>query len=247
MSDVVQNVVNVALFVATAVMAVVAYKQWKGNHKELFIGITQRPIKLFHEALEEYDLQMNFKGQKLDHPYLTIFAIRNVGSRDIVSSDFDGGRPIEVKIDEVKTIWQSNKSRDREGLQPKLSENSEIRFGPELIKRGESWEYMVVTDGQPESELRFQEFLKNVKVRRDLRTRYRRISKRFSKFFEVVSPIAMVLGLASVAYSIWRDGLEEISPIMLLTYGALAGALIFLGVASIILRLTMGRLRKELT
>jgi hypothetical protein len=107
--------------------------------------------RLFSQGNEDWRsvIEVRVLNERVSNPYFATLTLTNFGREDISSVLFDQDRPIEFEITgKVATLKPLNF--------PKAAtvEGTRVRFGPELLRAGESWTVRMVTDGRPEVKLR---------------------------------------------------------------------------------------------
>ncbi|GAA2582137.1 hypothetical protein GCM10010411_13560 [Actinomadura fulvescens] len=93
-------------------------------------------------------------GQVVSNPYLTRITIRNSGSTDVTSANFDRGRPLKLETS-VPLISVLEPTLEPEGL-PSVAQSAsgnEIAIGPDLIVQGCTINFVILTDGRPDIEI----------------------------------------------------------------------------------------------
>ncbi|MGY1692343.1 hypothetical protein [Geodermatophilus sp. SYSU D01105] len=105
---------------------------------------------LFSQGNEEWRnlVEVRVSDRAIRNPCIATLSIRNVGSDDIPSSLFDGGRPIEFEVAGKVAYVLPPDSPSAVTVR-----DSRLAFGPELLKSGDRWTARMITDGTPQARL----------------------------------------------------------------------------------------------
>jgi uncharacterized membrane protein len=100
------------------------------------------------QASQISELQISYKGQILDDPQLLIVRLANEGGRDIPRSSFDDGKPLILDLNtNIVTVLRNASSRDPGSLKLEV-EGSQLKVGPDLIRRGEGIDLVILANGR---------------------------------------------------------------------------------------------------
>lgn len=116
-----------------------------------------------HEMLGDLKLRRD-DGTVLDHPKLLRVQLLGRGSRDVPSSSFDSGKPIEMDVAvPIVTVIQVT-SEPKSLLAPKTDfDGTILKVGPSLIGKKQRVTFTLLVDGE-NPELSCHAALENVKV-----------------------------------------------------------------------------------
>ncbi|MFD4918890.1 hypothetical protein ACFWNR_37520 [Streptomyces virginiae] len=155
--------VLVALLVGAATVLITHRVGTAG--KRIDIGIRKVTALVRAPAGVEADLELRHRGRVVAAPQIVEIALSNRGRRDITRNDFDNNSPIRLGVGaSVIAVLQSSSSSSHNPPQPLTTDDSTLRFGPALIKRGQYISYSVLVDG-PEIALTCDAPLVDVKIR----------------------------------------------------------------------------------
>ncbi|MEU5153168.1 hypothetical protein [Glycomyces sp. NPDC021274] len=232
-------VLTVISTIAAIIAAYIAWKQLRGAKKELYIDFIMHPTSLLKAQLGKGDVSVHFQEKEIESPHISIFRIQNTGTQDISSSDFDDDRGIYVNLDGVVTAY-AGEEIDRKGMAPKIYDGSRVEIGPDLIKRGESFEYLFLTEGHPRNPPSFSDHLIDVKVHqnsivlasKDERERQARRRRQ---------PYVLAILVISVGLLIFRTDFSTAEPALTYMIGFNSGATVFVLISFVLIRIVRRR------
>lgn len=124
--------------------------QWKAHVDPLFSPDNAD----WHKAIT-----VQLLGRAVTNPYFVTLTLTNVGRDDISSVMFDANRPIVFTIGgKLASLPQPTTVSHAVTVQREL-----VRFGPDLLHRGDSWTARIVAEGRPTVHLSSQHMI-NVKI-----------------------------------------------------------------------------------
>ncbi|MFG1817023.1 hypothetical protein ACGFIF_24920 [Kribbella sp. NPDC049174] len=153
MDDLQAAAIGLAVAVAGGVPTIWATRRWGTRRGRVQIELNTTSLLLMSGAFKS-DIEVRVGDQALRNPSLFTIVIRNIGPRDLASSQFDNGKPITARVPGrvVAARWMSS------GVSPKAvsgDESSEISWSPALLPQKSHWTLHVLVDLYEERMVEF--------------------------------------------------------------------------------------------
>ncbi|MFC7481668.1 hypothetical protein ACFQX7_18700 [Luedemannella flava] len=144
------SAVGVAVGVVAIVVGVLAARRWGTRRRRLFLTYTSAslmPSKSF-SGIAKNVLKVTFQDVVVDDPYVTIVVLENGGPADAASAHFHDGEPFYVELN--CTLLDVMNSSHPDYTIVRVDEGrSAVGLRPCLFRKGDSWNFVAVTDGKP--------------------------------------------------------------------------------------------------
>ncbi len=143
-------IVGVAIGILGIIAAVWAARKWGSRRGRLAIEIESSPLipAPSEGALRPDLLKVTYLDIEVDDPHLVTIRLANVGSADIASVDFDGGRPIVVNLGS-KMYGPTASTYPGRLTTPAIGDEGWIQFQPTLLPKNGEWRVEAVVGGVP--------------------------------------------------------------------------------------------------
>jgi hypothetical protein len=149
--------VSIATFILTYVIGVL--------RRRFIYGMTVS-APMVNRSVARPDLHILWRDQEVANPHVLEIELAYRGRADVQSSDFDKGRPLCLNvgvpiIDLLETVLHPA----QEPLPKVEAVGTELRIGPDLLRKGQAMTFVVLADG-PSDDVRCVNPVVNVKERK---------------------------------------------------------------------------------
>jgi hypothetical protein len=131
-----------------SILATAYYFRHSKRRKRLELD-TKVTALLTADVHERDDLQVELDGRRVNDPYIVDLLIINTGHKDLASTDFDGGRPVRIRIEaEIVARLKSSTENPTEifSIEPG---STELRIDPVKIAVDDDYKVRLLVDGRP--------------------------------------------------------------------------------------------------
>lgn len=131
-----------------SILATAYYFRHGKRRKRLELD-TKVTALLTADVHERDDLQVELDGRRVNDPYIVDLLIVNTGHKDLASTDFDGGRPVRIRIEsEIVAQLKSSMENPTEifSIEPG---STELRIDPVKIAVADNCKVRLLVDGRP--------------------------------------------------------------------------------------------------
>ena len=144
-------VAGLAAAVLATIAGLYATRRWGTRRRRL--SFVYQSASLMPEGPRAWGaLRLVYGDLELQDPYLVTLHLRNVGSNDIASQHFDGGRPLVIELG--CTIYGlTNATHPDMGQSAIGDKHGVITLPPRLLRKGEEWLVEAIVEGVPSPRL----------------------------------------------------------------------------------------------
>lgn len=140
----------IVVAVLIGVATVAATRRWGNRRRRLLFAVEAVP--LLPPGKPDGLLQVTYRDFPVNDPHLVTARLRNVGPSDIATAHFDGGRPLILRLN-CKLYGVTRSSHPQSTTLPAVGAQGDLKFVPQLMRRGEEWAIEAVVEGEPEPVL----------------------------------------------------------------------------------------------